>query len=217
MLQSGSVGAKADDDKPRSGHTLQHERPGGEQQVDALADDQLADERDQPVALGIEAARARAADESSRANASSPALLEPRAASARRAGAAGSARSARPLAPARVARGEPLDVHARWAKARAPLERWVSECLPQAGGGVMGADEDRASTGETLAGQVEEALRMRLDRVLERAAVNLDGVWNLVRQRTSEDDGAHHQMIGERDIGTNAAATSRTAATFASM
>ena len=53
LKPSGS--AEADDDEPRGGHALEHERPGGEQQVDALVDDQLADERDQPIARGIEA------------------------------------------------------------------------------------------------------------------------------------------------------------------
>ena len=57
-LEPVAVGAEADDHQARPRHALEHQRPGREQQVDALADDQLADERDQPVARPGPAARA---------------------------------------------------------------------------------------------------------------------------------------------------------------
>ncbi len=47
------VGAEADHHEASARHLFEHERPGRDQQVDALADDQLADERHQPVAAGI--------------------------------------------------------------------------------------------------------------------------------------------------------------------
>ena len=104
----------------------------------------------------------------------------------------------------RVTRQEPLDIHARRAEAGAPLQRRVPERPPQADGCVMRAHEDRAGARETLTGRLQEALRMGLDRVLECAAVNLDGVWHLAAQRPREDDRPHHQVVGQRYVGTDA-------------
>ena len=54
-LEAVAVGAEADDHQARARHALEHERPGGEQQVDALAHDQLAHERDELVVLRTQA------------------------------------------------------------------------------------------------------------------------------------------------------------------
>ena len=54
VLQAGPVGAEADDDEPRGWDPLEHQRPGRDQQIDALADDQLADKCDHPIAGQIE-------------------------------------------------------------------------------------------------------------------------------------------------------------------
>src|SRR5207244_2829519 len=88
-LEPLAVGPEADDDEPRLRDARQDERPGGEQQVDALADDQLADEDDEPVAARAAAARAR--------------RRRPSPTGARRCGASRRARPARcpgPRAPA---------------------------------------------------------------------------------------------------------------------
>ena len=57
-----------------------------------------------------------------------------------------------------------------------------------------------AGAREALAGVREEALRVRLDRVLQRRAVDLDGVGH-VAERPREDGRAHDQVVGERDVG----------------
>ena len=44
---------------------------------------------------------------------------------------------------------------------------------------------------------------MRLDRVLERGAVDLDRVRDAV-ERPREHDRAHHEVVGERDVGPHA-------------
>ena len=100
-----------------------------------------------------------------------------------------------------IAWDEPLDVDPRRPEARALRERWISQRPPQAGGRVMRADEHRTSAGDALARRVEKTLGMRLDGVLERAAMHLDGVRNLAAQRPGKNGGAHHQMIGQGDVG----------------
>ena len=52
-LQPLAVGAEPDDHELRPGSAREDARPGGEEQVDALRDDQLADEDDaRPLGLG---------------------------------------------------------------------------------------------------------------------------------------------------------------------
>jgi hypothetical protein len=51
-LRRRGVCAEADHHQPGAGHALEHQRPGGEQQVYALGDDELADEADDRLALG---------------------------------------------------------------------------------------------------------------------------------------------------------------------
>src|SRR5882757_4449262 len=53
-LEALAVGTEADHDELRARHLLEHQRPGGEQQVDPLADDQLADERDESVLARVQ-------------------------------------------------------------------------------------------------------------------------------------------------------------------
>src|SRR3954451_2800756 len=53
-LDALAVRAEADHDEPRIRHRLRDERPGCDEQVDSLGDDQLADEADNPVALRVE-------------------------------------------------------------------------------------------------------------------------------------------------------------------
>ena len=49
-----AIGAEAHQHKPSSRHALEHERPGSDQQVGPLADDQLAHERHQRVVVGAQ-------------------------------------------------------------------------------------------------------------------------------------------------------------------
>ena len=62
------------------------------------------------------------------------------------------------------------------------------------------ADEDPRGRREPLARGGQETLGLGLDRVLERAAVHLDGV-RRARQRAREDQRAHHEVVGERQLG----------------
>jgi hypothetical protein len=102
----------------------------------------------------------------------------------------------------RLARGEAGDVHARRAEAGAAREAGVVHLGPQAFRGVAGADEDPACAGEALGGERAEA-RVGLDDVLQRAAVDLDGVRD-VPEPAGEDRGAHDEVVGERDLGAGA-------------
>jgi hypothetical protein len=67
---------------------------------------------------------------------------------------------------------------------------------------VAGADEHRAGACEALAGVGEEALGVRLDRVLERRAVDLHGVRH-VAERPREDRRAHDQVVRQREVGAD--------------
>src|SRR3954468_10701415 len=53
-LDALAIRAEADHDEPRIRHRLRDERPGCDEQVDSLGDDQFADEADDPVALRVE-------------------------------------------------------------------------------------------------------------------------------------------------------------------
>ena len=104
-----------------------------------------------------------------------------------------------------LARDEALHVNARRTEPGASPDRagpliLLAQSLPQALGGVPGADQHRAGLSEALAGVAEEALRLRLDRVLERAAVDLHGVGNPPPERAGEDRRAHHQMVGQSHV-----------------
>ena len=197
-------GAEADDEQPRVRHAGEHERPGGEQQLDALGGDQLADVDDDPVARGVERAERGGglggrAGERGACRAGRPASRAPRrrararsrsspaaAAAAARAGA--KRVTSTPGGPSRVLSSQPRLVQRR----------------PQALGRVARADEHPARGREPLARGGQEA-RVRLDRVLERAAVDLDRVRDAgPRERAREDQRAHHEVVRERDVGPRA-------------
>ena len=212
-----AVGAEADDHQPRARQALEHERPGGEQQVDALADDQLADERDEPVAVAVEALERLAA---ARVVAGEGARLAPAPAArrARRAAARSRARAPHAAAAARCSRGAkratstpggPSRVRSRARRRRAP---------PTGSRGVARADEHRARARDALAGKAEKALRLGLDGVLERAAVHLDGIRQLARPAPrARITGPITRWLASASCGRASSASSRTAATFASM
>ena len=107
-------GAEADDDQPRVGHAREHERPGGGEQVDALGDDELADEGDVAVARRRSSAPARGPPRPRRGRTSRASLAVRHRLQARR-------RAPRSAAPRLVAlaRAELLDVDAGRAEARA--------------------------------------------------------------------------------------------------
>ena len=197
-----AVSAKADDRKLCVGRLRQHERPSGEQQVDALADDQLADERDEHAPPSPDLLERIGDGGSSRAKAldgSSSAKREHRAAAVRSAH-----RTAASLS--RLARAKALDVDAGRTETRARLDLspvLLAKRLPQALSGVPGADEHRLRAGKTLAREAQEALGLGLDRVLERAAVHLHRVGRLLAERARQDHRPHHQMVGERHIGAH--------------
>jgi hypothetical protein len=96
-----------------------------------------------------------------------------------------------------------MHVDARWSQPRARRQRGVvSDDLPEALSGVAGAHEDPRRTADTLERKGQEALRMRADGVLERAAVDLDGIWDPALEAPCQDRGAHNEVIRERDVGT---------------
>jgi hypothetical protein len=69
---------------------------------------------------------------------------------------------------------------------------------------VARADEHAAGSGKTLTREAEEPLGVRLDRVLQGAAVDLDRIGHAAGERAREDDGPHDQVVGERHVGLRA-------------
>ena len=112
-----------------------------------------------------------------------------------------SSRSASARSPARASAGGPrperVDVHARRPEPRAVGQRGIVERRPQALRGVAGADQNAGGAREPLARERHEAFRVALDRVLERAAVDLHGV---AKAGPREHDGAHHEVVRERRL-----------------
>ncbi len=163
-LQAVAVLAEPDHAQARVGHGRDHERPRGEQQVHALRHDQLADVGHDPVARGVERAQrggralVAAPTRGGRALEAVRQRAQPGAASAR--GRGRNACTSTPGGP------EPGPVG----------QRRVVERRPQALAGVARAHQHAGSPVEPLARQRQEALRVRLDRVLERAAVDLHRV-----------------------------------------
>ena len=131
----------------RAGTPLQHERPRGEQQVDPLGDDQLADERDEAVVARVAAAStARAAAAVSRA--------EGRARIRGRRLRSAASRAASRRSPAAAASG-PAGAKTATSTPGGPRrvragERGVAERRPQALGGVARADQHAAGGGDAL-------------------------------------------------------------------
>ena len=135
-LEPCAVGAEADDHEPRARHALEHERPRGEQQVDALADDQLADERDEHVALGVAGVAARSRRPARRARSR---LLRPQA--------------ARPAERRLRSHGRPPPRFRRQphARPRAPRARAGPPRRPRARGGGSARRPRRAGRGACAA------------------------------------------------------------------
>ena len=209
-LEPRAERAEADDQQPRARLAREHERPGGQQQLDALGGDQLADEDDQPVVRARSWPSAAAASPGERANdeSSSAVVLE-----RRRAAAEALEPGARLV---RLARREPLDVDAGRPEAGAVRRPGVVHRGPQALRGVARADEDAAGARQPLARVGHEA-RVRLDRVLERAAVDLHRVGHAVPSSArARITGPITRWLASATSGRARSATSRTAATLAS-
>ena len=99
-----------------------------------------------------------------------------------------------------LARLEAVHVDARGAEAGPLLQARVLERGPQALRGVARADEHARGAGQPLARGRQEA-RVRLDRVLQRAAVDLHGVRHAgAGQRARQDQRPHHEVVGQRDV-----------------
>ena len=65
---------------------------------------------------------------------------------------------------------------------------------------MAGSDEDAPGRLEALPGVAEEARGVGLDRVLERAPVDLDRVGDTGRESPGEDHRAHDQVVGQGEI-----------------
>ena len=194
LLEPGAEAAEPDDDEPRVGHAGEHERPRGEQQLDALGGDQLADEDDEAVALGVEACqrvggRRRVAGERGR-----PPCLRGPSARARRApprparAAAGSrgpnCSMSTPGGPSRVRRsssGSSIAAHRLSAVWREPTS------TPRARARPSRAYGRKRGCGLTVYSSAEPWI--------------FDGVGDVEpRQPAREHDRAHHEVVGERDV-----------------
>ena len=189
LLQAVAVLAEPDHAESRLRHGGDHERPRGEQQVHALRHDQLADVGHDPVARRVEHPQRGGG-----------ALV------------AAPARGGRALQPVRqrtqpgdglVVRAGPelVDVHAGGPEPRAVGQRRVVERRPQALARVTRSHQHAGGTVEALARQRQEALRVRLDRVLERAPVDLDRV---PQPRPRQDDRPHDEVVRQRGLGGDA-------------
>ena len=196
-----AVGAEADDDEPRVGHAREHERPGGGEQVDALGDDQLADERDEAVApRGSSAPSAR------------PAARRRRARRRRRAASAVAARRRRRVARAprsprrglgarRAARNCSTSTPGGPSRVRAGSVGVVQR-RPQALGRVARADEHRARAARAPRGRRAGSARGRGLTVYSSALP-----WTFTAYGTSSPSArarisrAHHEVVGQRDVG----------------
>ena len=217
-LDALAVRPEADDHELRAGLAREHARPGGEQQVDALRDDQLAHEADDRLALGVErrepVGRRRRRCRSRRRSRARP--RAPRRRAACRA-ADGRARRAPRRPPGRNRCAPPSRAIARARRARSvadALSRGTNVCTstpgraeerpfaqslqrhrrPQALGGVARADHHRLRGHEALARVRREPLVVRLERVLQRRPVDLRRVRTLA-EAAREDRRAHQHVV----------------------
>ena len=164
------------------------QRPGGNQEIGALGDDQLADE-DHPRARG---GRELAQRPHRRAAVPSQSLFLPAtAADPGRERLNGRQRIGGLAGP------ECRGVDAGGPEPRLGLQIETRQRPPEALGGVARANQHRRGTGGSLLGVRQEA-RVGLHRVLERRAVDLGGE---AQARSSEDQRPHHEMVGERRVG----------------
>jgi hypothetical protein len=193
-----AVGAEAHHYEARLGHPPYDERPGGEEQVDTLRDDQLPHVAHDAVATRMELAQ----------GGGRPGLAAPSR------GLAGCELVAEPReAGGRLLRGEGaerVDVHAGRAEA-CPLgeRRLVGEHLPQALGGVPRADEHAGRPPNALQRIGQEATGVWANRVLERAAMDLHRIGRPPVQAAGQDHGPHHEVVGERHVGRRDVADGR--------
>ena len=168
------------------------ERPGGEQQVDALGDDQLADEdHTRPLALREPVDRVgRGGGVAIPARARDP--LDELA-------QARGQRLERDRALRRRHRGEEVRIHARRSEPDLGVGGRVVDRLAQALGDVAGADQD---PGGAIAGLLRvgpEPVEVGEHGVGEVGAVNRERV---AEPGAAEDHGAHDQVVGDRGVDT---------------
>ena len=220
-LQHLAVGAEADDDEPRVGHALEHERPGREQQVDALADDQLADERDEPLALRVQPLQRvgggeLVAGEGARRRVSLARLrVDARLGSVEAADA--SQRSPAPAAARSGSRGAKRATSTPGGPRRVRSKRRIAERLPQAGGGVTGADEHRARAGESLAREPRKRSGCGLTVYSSALPWTFTAYGTSPASARARITGPITRWFASATSGRASATTSRTAATLASM
>ena len=188
-----------DDDEPRPRLAREHERPRGEQQLDALGRDQLADEDDQPVAGldGVER-RDRLARVAVERGAGSRGLGGGSAARARRA-----ARRSRSAArPARAAAGS------RGAKRSTSTPGGPSRVRPGSDGSSISAHRlsavwrEPTSTPRAPARPSTAYGRKRGYglTVYSSALPWILTAYGTSAERPGEDRRAHHEVVGQRDV-----------------
>ena len=157
-LEAVAPAAEADDHSRACGTARSTSGHAASEQVDALGDDELADERH--VAVAPVAGRA------SRGRGRPPRRRARRRGRPRRSWRAAQAPVASAAHPGRRLRARPRpelgDVDPGRSEAGAGRERVVVHRRPEALGGVPRPDEDRARAGEALAGEGEEAVGSRL-------------------------------------------------------
>ncbi len=194
-FQALPEGPEADHQQACPGLALEHQREGRQQQVGALADDLLADERHQQVLL----------PHSRKRRAGLPRVAGKGAAGCRRVRLGGALQKAGQDGhvghrPAVLAGAEAGNVHARRAEPGALGQVGVGDRPPQALARVARAHEHGPGGRQPLAREAEEALRFGLDGVLQRAAVDLDRVGRGLPERPGEDHGPHHEVVGQRQL-----------------
>ncbi len=99
---------------------------------------------------------------------------------------------------------EAVHVHAGRAQPCALGQPRLVQHLPEALGRVPRAHQHALGPAHALEGVWPEALAVRAHRVLQRAAVDLDRVGNVVSQRPREDRRPHDEVVGERHVGPRA-------------
>ena len=162
-LDAVAVGAEADDHEPRVRHRRDDQRPGRQQQVDALRDDQLADVAHDPVARRVERAQ----------RAGGPGLAAPagrggapsRSASARSGLRLASGAGRKACTSTRAARGA--------SRSGAPV---VRQHLPQPLGRVARADQHAAGAARAPRARTAGSARGSGAPCTQRAAVDLHRV-----------------------------------------
>ena len=212
-LQSRAVGAKADDHEACARHGLEHKRPGRQQQVDALADDQLADERHEAIALEVQLRkRARCREIVARERA----LIG----RARRTRARAGASVGRRVRVVRRLAAQPLDQLAHAQSGRATPRAAQSAPRPRpadpAASATPASPRRASATGSARCAASLRAPPPRrpdprartpgsaragaLPCTRARCRAPLTAYGTRASQGPREHDGAHHDVVGERDL-----------------